>query len=210
MTIIIYVLCSDMDKYNSTKKMYPYHWAKPLLINNHDYSFENTIWNQLMDIYDEWQNIDMVGTISHSAFKKIKVDEMDEIINKKYYLPNKYYHFMDSNVLIPNCNTNKHPNFLIIWNDILSSLNLKNTTENCCNYWMCTPSLMKHFINWYTTICLPVLNLHPLIFTDAQYSSDYNNTIIKEKLIQLWGKPYYPHFPFIVERLNKCFFEKYY
>jgi glycosyltransferase involved in cell wall biosynthesis len=209
-SIIIYILCSDDQKLNHANDIYAkYSWAKPIVLKYQNYSFENTFWEQLNEIYNEWENCTMVGSLSYSAFKKIKLDEINEIIINKLYYPNKYYHFMDSNISIPNNNTNKHPNFMIIWNDILQKLCLKTTTENCCNYWMCCPLLMKHFISWYRTVCYPELIKHPLIFSNASYISDIN-IMKKEKLIKLWGNPYYPHFPFIVERLNKCFFETYY
>ena len=208
--IIIYVLCNNTDKLNSDKYN-KYKWAKPILLKYQDYTFENAFWRQLDEIQYEWENCDMVGTVAFSSFKKINLEDVDTIINNKFYLPNKYYHFMDSNVPIPNFNTNKHKHFLTIWNDILGKLSLKNTTENCCNYWMCSPELMKRFISWYSTICYPELVRHPLIFCDAGYSGeDWNNSLTKAELIKLWGKSYYPHFPFIVERLNKCFFETYY
>ena len=211
-TVIIYVLCSNDEKLTLSRKIYKkYLWAKPILLKYQDYTLENSFWKQLDEIQYEWDNYDMVGTIAYSAFKKIDLSQLDEIINSKLYFPNQYYHFMDSNVSIPNCNTNKHPQFMTIWNDILHKLNLKTTTENNCNYWMCSTLLMKHFIVWFSTICLPALIEHPLSFEDASYiSTDYNNIISNEGLIKLWGKPYYPNIMFILERLNKCFFETYY
>ena len=212
LTVIIYVLCSDTEKLTVANAIYnAYWWAKPILLKYQDYTLENSFWKQLGEIQHEWDHYDMVGTIAYSAFKKINLQQLDEIINNKLYFPNKYYHFMDSNVPIPNCNTNKHPQFMTIWNDMLNKLNLQTTTENNCNYWMCSKLLMKHFIVWYTTICLPTLIKHPLSFCDAGYkSTDYNNIITEENLIKLWGKPYYPNIMFILERLNKCFFETYY
>lgn len=208
--IIIYILCLDDEKLNLAKDIYSkYSWAKPVVLKHQNFSFENTFWNQLNEITDEWINCDMVGSISYSAFKKINLEHVDDVIKNEFYYPNKYYHFMDSNVQIPNGNTNKHPNFMIIWNDMLEKLKLKTTTENCCNFWMCAPSLMKHFISWYRTSCYRELISHPLIFSNASYTSD-NNVMLEENLIKIWGKPYYPHFPFIAERLNKCFFETYY
>lgn len=210
--IMIYVLCDNDEKYTSAQNIYSsYSWAKPILLKYHDYSFENSFWKQLTEIQGEWETSDMVGTISYSSFKKINLSELNDILIKKLYLPNKYYHFMDSNYPIPNFNTDKHPHFNKIWFYALDELKLKTTTENCCNYWMCTPLLMKHFISWYTDTCLPTLLKHPLIMEDSKYTGvDWNNTVTKPNLIKLWGKPYYPHFPFVVERLNKCFFETFY
>jgi glycosyltransferase involved in cell wall biosynthesis len=210
--VLIYVLCSNHEKLTLATNIYKeYLWARPILLKYQDYTLENSFWKQLDEIQHEWDNYGMIGTIAYSAVKKINLQQLDEIINNKLYFPNQYYHFMDSNVSIPNCNTNKHPHFMTIWDDILHKLNLKTTTENNCNYWMCSTLLMKHFIVWHTTICLPALIEHPLSFKDACYkSTDSNNIISKEGLIKLWGKPYYPNIMFILERLNKCFFETYY
>lgn len=208
--IIIYVLCLNEEKLNLAIDIYSkFSWAKPIILKDQNFSFENTFWNQLNEITDEWINCDMVGSISYSAFKKINLEHANEVITNELYYPNKYYHFMDSNIPIPNANTNKHPNFMIIWNDILKNLKLKTTTENCCNFWMCAPPLMTHFISWYKKDCYEELISHQLIFSNASYVSD-NNVMLEENLIRIWGKPYYPHFPFIAERLNKCFFETYY
>ena len=210
--IIIYILCADNKKFITSQKIYKkYSWAKPILLKYKDFSFENTFWKQLNEIEYEWENCDMVGTISSSAFKKINLMELDEILKNKLYLPSQYYHFMDSHFPIPNFNTDKHPHFNDIWVDILYKLNLKSTTENCCNYWMCSPELMKAFVLWYTDSCLPALLQNPFILEDAKYTGeDWDNAVTSEKLTQVWGKPYYPHFPFVAERLNKCFFETFY
>jgi glycosyltransferase involved in cell wall biosynthesis len=56
--------------------------------------------------------------------------------------------------------------------------------------------------------CNLPLNNNPFILENAYYQNNSlnPNTLNKEGLINLWGKPYYPNFPFILERLNKCFF----
>jgi glycosyltransferase involved in cell wall biosynthesis len=209
---IIYILCYDENTLNFAREFYSkYTWAKPILMKYQNYEFENAFWKQLYEIKEEWENYQMVGTLSYSCHKKINLEKVDEIINKKYYFPYSYYNFFDTNNPIPNLNTWKHPDFDNIWNDLLANLHLLNTTENCCNYWMCKPKLMKNFIYWYLNICLPELIKHPLIFENAMYNNnEYDNGLQVNKLEKLWGKPFYPNFPFICERINKCFFVSYY
>lgn len=206
---IIYILCYNDITYNNSLKIYnKYNWAQPIIISNQDYSFENAFWKQLIEIKNEWESCEMVGSLSYSAYKKIDLNVVDNIIKKKLYIPNSYYNFFDTNDLIPNSNTLTHPHFNSIWNDLLVNLKLFTTTENCCNYWMCKPELMKKFIYWYINKCLPELLNNPYILENANYQNNSLNlnTLNKEGLINLWGKPYYPIFPFIIERLNKCFF----
>ena len=206
--IIIYIICHNEEVLNNAFTIYnKYWWAKPILMQYQDYSFENSFWKQLSEIEIDWVNCDMVGSLSYSAYKKINLDIVDIIITNNLYIPNVYYHFMDSNVPIPNFNTEKHPYFNNIWNDVLIDLKLLDTTESNCNYWMCKPSLMKNFIDWYINTCSKKLIDYPYIFEDALYTGkDYNNSVNEAKLIKMWGKPYYPHYIFIAERLNKSFF----
>jgi glycosyltransferase involved in cell wall biosynthesis len=206
--IIIYIICHNEELLNNAFIIYgKYWWAKPILMKYQDYSFENSFWKQLSEMEIDWENCYMIGSLSYSAFKKINLDIVDTIISNNLYIPNVYYHFMDTNIPIPNFNTEKHPYFNNIWNDVLIDLKLLDTTESNCNYWMCKPSLMKHFIDWYINICSKKLIVHPYIFEDALYTGkDYNNSVNKEKLVEMWGKPYYPHYIFIAERLNKSFF----
>ena len=209
---IIYILCHNEEKLHSAITIYKkYWWAKPILMKYQDYSFENSFWLQLLEIQHEWENYNMVGTLSYAAFKKINLTMVDTIITNKLYLPNVYYHFMDSNISIPNNNTTKHPFFTTIWNDVLTSLKLVTTTENNCNYWMCKPVVMKHFIDWYLNVCLKTLTNHPHIFEDSLYTGeDFQNSVNKDRLVKICGKPYYPHYPFVMERLTKTFFVSYY
>ena len=211
-TTIIYIICYNAEKFKQSVYLYKkYTWAKPIIMKYQNYTFENAFWKQLYEIKHEWENCEMVGTLSYSCYKKINLEIVDNIIINKLYFPQSYYNFFDSNISIPNLNTIKHPHFNSIWNTVIDNLHLINTTENYCNYWMCKPELMKNFIYWYTNICLPELIKHPSIFENSDYNgSDFNNTIKQSNLIELWGKPFYPHLPFICERLNKSFFVTHY
>jgi glycosyltransferase involved in cell wall biosynthesis len=209
--IIIYILCHNEEKLNNAFVIYEkYSWAKPILMKYKNYLFENSFWFQLSELEKEWENCRMIGTLSHSSFKKKNLDLINTIITNNLFEPNVYYHFMDSIVQIPNANTVKHPYFDIIWKNSLIDLKLLDVTESNCNYWMCKPIIMKYFINWFINNSFKKLIKYPYIFEDALYTGeDYNNSVSKEKLIKIWGKPFYPHYIFIVERLNKSFFVSY-
>ena len=205
--VIIYILCYSEETYNKAISIYKkYNWAKPIIIKNQDYTFENAFWKQLLDIKDEWSNLDMVGILSWKAYKKkdiIDLELINKIILNKEYIGKDYIHFCDTNTLVNNSlNILSHTHFKDIWNYILNELKIKDFTESICNYFMSVPHKMLGFINWYVNILLPLLLNHPLIFEDANHNGD----ISKEDLIKLWDRPYYPHLPFILERLNKAYF----
>ena len=204
--VIIYILCHNETKLNESFNIYGgYNWAKPILMKYQDYSFENAFWKQLYEIQNEWINCIMVGTLSFSSYKKINLNYIDDFIKNKLYLQFSYYNFFNTNNIMPSINTQIHPYFNDIWNSTINQLKLFNTTESFCNYWICKPILMIKFINWYLDLLLPLLINNKHIFDNANYNTS-NNLLNEENLIALWGKPFYPNLPFILERINKAFF----
>ncbi len=201
--VIIYILCYNETRYNDAFNIYKkYNWAIPILMKYNDYSFENSFWKQLSETEEEWINYEMVGTLSYSAFKKIDLDCVNNIIVKKLYRPNNYYHFFNLNLKIPSVNTNNHPDFYNIWCRILPQLNLYSSNEAIGNYWICSPNIMKQFINWYIRVAKPLLLNDEDIFKNSNYkSSNFNIDLVK-----LWGKNYFPNYPFICERLIHTYF----
>ena len=203
--VIIYILCHNKEKYKFAKKHFKkYKWARPILMKYQDITWENAFWKQLSEIEDEWKDADMVGTLSPISYTKIDIESVNDIIlNETYKYP--YHHFMDTNSPAHKSAGMLHPYFLEIWNYMIEELELPNVTESYCNYWMCSPEYMKKFIEWYHSECLPTLLRNPLSYEDAKYG---DSKMTEEQLIQKWGKPYFPHIPFILERIHKAFFVK--
>jgi hypothetical protein len=200
----IYVLCHNEERFAMAKEKYAkYYWAVPIQMKYQDATFENAFWEQLTEIKDEWWECEMVGTISSTAHTKINIDTVDTIIRNRTIWTAGYYNFFD---LKRKMTFYHHPHLYKIIHDIAHELELEIPNENFCNYWMCKPSFMQHFIEWYKTIYKNAILRHPLSYTDAKYYG----TIDPKILMRLTSKPYYTHIPFVMERLNKAFFIKYY
>lgn len=201
----IYILCHTAERLESAEKIYGrYSWAYPVLMKYQDCSFENAFWPQLLELKDEWSACEFVGTLSWSAHKKINLGIINKHISEGYYSGREYVNFNDSGILVRKSGVKTaHPHFMEIWDDVTNRLEVDDVTENCCNYWICTPTLMERFIRWHAEICRPLVLKHPLIFTDAKYGG----AMTPVELDKLWSMPYYPHVPFIMERLNKAFFD---
>jgi glycosyltransferase involved in cell wall biosynthesis len=210
--VIIYILCKNTELLElACEKYKKYIWAKPVLLKYQDYTFENSFWrNQLNELKHEWQNCDMVGSLAYASFYKINLEQVNNIILNKKYLPNSFFHFFKTNFTIPNSNTDSHPCFNSIWKYALYKCNLVDVYETFCNYWMCKPKLMEHFIDWHNNVLHPILLEHPDTLTDAKYNNltqIYNNIENEKKnLLELWNHDYYPHYPFVAERINTSFF----
>lgn len=205
--IIIYILCYNNDTYCNAVNYYSkYTWARPIILENKDYTFEHVFWNQLKTIKSEWINCDMVGTLSHKAHLKVNIDNINNIIVNKLYTPSHYYHFarLNINVLNPRSyGVSSHPNFDKLYIELLKKFKFYDTNECLYTYFMSTPNLMITFIEWYLSICLPFIKEHPLSFIDSTYKGD----VSKEKLLENFGVPYYPLLPFVLERFIPCYFD---
>jgi hypothetical protein len=197
----LYILCHTEERLHQAREIYSkYGWAVPILMKYQDGTMENAFWKQLLEIEHEWMSCEMVGTLSFSAYKKINLDIVDCIIQSREIWKSGYYHFNDHP---REMGCDMHPHLTQIAKDVLSVLGLPLPTENWCNYWMCKPHYMKEFIDWYTCVLKPLVMNHPLAFTDATYTQSKMSV---EECKKTFGTPYYPHYIFVIERLNKVFF----
>jgi len=199
--IKIYILCYNQERFDAAGAQYPYSWAHPILMKYQNCTFENAFWPQLLEIRDEWASCEFVGTIAFTAKRKINVGLINKRIIEGYYTDKSYVHFSDTGRLVLK-NKTDHPNFKEIWTDMLKTLQIPDVVEGWCNYWMCTPALMDGFLAWHRDVLTPVVLAHPLIYSDSKYKG----ALSEADLVRLWGRPYYPMVPFIMERINRAFF----
>ena len=199
--VILYILCYNEETLQKALKKYKYYyWAKPILIKTQSILFENEFYSQLLDMKHEWINCAMVGTLSHRAFEKINIGKINSLIEENYKKP--YYHFYRVNRSLRNEEIPEAQKKII--HELLDKWKIKDTTCQYCNYWMCKPKLMILFIEWLINDSIPYLKKNPLCFEDSKYI--HAKSLTEEQLIQLWGKPYYPNLPFVLERINPLFF----
>ena len=198
----IYILCHTDARFREAADIYRgYKWAIPIRMKYQDCTFENAFWKQLMEIKDEWIDCDRVGTLSFSAYKKISLKDVDTIIRQSEKWDSDYHNFFKNPAALKNIS--KETYTIIV--DTIKKLNLSlPSINNNCNYWMCSPLKMIGFIHWFHTVLRPTVLAHSLALAECKHSRDLR----AEDLIKLWGKPFYPHVPFVLERLNICYFNE--
>ena len=195
----IYILCNTADRLTQARTIYRDYWAVPILMKYQDITFENAFWQQLLEIKDEWLSCDMVGVLGFTAYKKINIVTVHNTIvsGKK-----DYHHFWTNKRPLDNY----HPHIIPIMTDVCRDLGIADPTRSFCNYFMCSPTRMVDFIDWFEISAKPVVMAHPLIMTNAIY---HGGKMTSSQLMALCGVPYYPHVPFVFERLNIGFFLNY-
>ena len=206
---IIYILCHTQARLEEAQRIYaPYGWAVPIMMKYQNATFENAFWQQMWQIRGSWRKASVVGAFSFRAYQKLNLNVVEHVLMHKSYEPNGYFHFMDSGTpVLEHRTVMRHRNlFAIYWNDMLDALNLNDTTSAHCNHFIARPDHMLKFIKWSYWQARPAALQHPLALADYDYRA---KTLTKDELMKVCGRPHYPFVVFIMERLNKCWFDKY-
>lgn len=211
----IYVLCYDENSRNSANNEFKdKEWAKVVFIKT-TVLFENIMYDSwLIDNYEEWKDLDYIGTISWKASQKIPLPNINKVVD--YMYNNNYgisvFYTIPINMIE---RTNYlHPKFKSLWTKILLTAGFTNEMiletnfiGFYCNYWITTPKLMLEYISFFKDIKKIIDNLEDIqddIWSDAGFKS--TTLISKDRCMRIFNKPYYPYHPFIYERLPNFFF----
>lgn len=206
---IIYILCHNDERLERAKIIYrAYEWAVPIKMKYQNATFENAFWPQMWEMRSRWRKSNVVGAFSFRAYQKISLHIVDKAIQERWYDAKGYMHFMDSGIaVLDHLSVRHHRNlFAVYWNDMLDLLGLNDTTSAHCNYFITKPQHMLNFIKWYYWKARPVALKHRMALVDYQY---VKGSLTTDQLMTLCGRPHYPFVPFVLERLNKCWFDKY-
>jgi hypothetical protein len=211
----IYILSYNEDTYNTAlEKFNDKLWANVININTTIY-LENIMYNSwLINHKNDWINSDYVGTLSWRSFQKIKIPKLDDSVNS--VLINKsnadvvVFAPISMNLLYQ-ASRDHGKRFKSLWIYLIKSLGFSaeqaiDPTVKLffCNYWMAKPNVMMDYIDFFSRAKF-ILENDQEIQDDLWSNSNYNGYVSKEKLMEIFGRPYYPFHPFLLERLP-CFF----
>jgi len=206
----VFILCASELKLQQAQQTFSsYTWARPILLEQSYQTLlwqENIAWNQIIARYgDILDSHDYVGTLSSSCTRKISLRKLDRFL-RKVDTSVDFYHFLSKP-----CETavewgvKCHPKYEEAWNALCEKHKAyKYTPAVFCNYWICRPALFKDFAQWMTGIMKDCESL-PIMYENARYPG----AISPEQLQRLWGRPYYPLVPFVLEQYSFHFFKHY-
>jgi hypothetical protein len=177
-----------------------YWWAYPILVPGAD-TLNPLCENKMIVEYKTilkglYEDFDFIGTMAYSATTKIDMNAANKLINSGVI--DSFYHFAVDDHSIENSTAQNHPNFMTIWARCCEPLlgSAATVKHSKFNYWVCSKELFCRYSDFLTTTLMPILAQDPLIETDARYCSGAGHNVQK-----LNGKPYYTHWPFILERV---------
>jgi hypothetical protein len=204
---IIYILYYDNESKLRAYEEYGGNSICKLIFVPTTIYFESfVIMELLLQRINEWKGCDYIGLISYKARAKctipINFSFLDNAKKRGYniiffmYAPSTFDYF--------NHGYKIHKNLEKIINILtdLVPLNLNETVPAYCNYWCMTPSVLYKyiiFLRHMKTIFENNADLSELLFEDAGYAKP------PEHFSEVTGMEYYPHHPFVMERLTGVF-----
>jgi hypothetical protein len=214
---LIYILCPSRDILLKTQEKYKkFEWARPLLMPHLDNDipiFENAAYTIIKSLEPEWIEKEYVGTLSYKFEEKILLEDVLSKIGEKKY---DYVHFfVREDRSACNSGISCHgDDFEVAWNLLKENFSSKSyeIVECASNYWMCRPRFMLEFIKWHCRV-VDFAKSNQVFHKEAFYCV---GTLTTSELERIWGKPYYPLLPFVLERFcvmffvhhKECFFEQ--
>ena len=209
--IIIYILCYDDNTEEFSKTYFKhYDWARIHRIKNQSHLFEGVMYQtELLELYDEWKDVDYVGTISHSFFKKMKIEELLLMLNTSNPLSHDVVIFKSfaSDLFHLHSNPDLKRAYQEIYRQTMP-FRFSRTIQrySIYNYWMAKPTFMLRYIQFFNNTWLPVVEKHHLIWNNAGYLDEKLSPEALNKLTKRVS--HYPMHPFVNERIPIPFFKE--
>lgn len=219
MKIRVYILCyDDHSERIATEQFDGFVWATVLKIPSSVY-LENCMYGFLLEqlLKQEsipWDTYDYVGTLSWKAPSKIAIPDMDAV--SRYLRVSDHdvvaFCFNASTLSLVTQASMTHRAFRSIWCELLDQLGMDAEDVDTkvrpfyCNYWIAKPSWLKKYILFYMQAQLVLETHEPLqaaLWSDSEYAL---SSLSSERCLKVFSRPYYPHHPFVCERLPSVFF----
>jgi hypothetical protein len=198
--VLIYVLCfHDESEEIAREDFGSFSWARIYRLKKQTELFEGIMYkDELLELYDEWKDVDYVGTISYSYLRKFPKNK-EYLLNKLGNL-DRNFHGLIHSLSNPMYHNEKMKDYMIL---LIERVNLKPSKSwFFCNYWCCKPSIMKAYITWFNNVWLPNLYSIEALWEDPHYKPSLH-------CIKSETKIRYTYHPFLTERIVSPYFDYY-
>lgn len=218
MKIVVYVLChDDHSRRVATEAHAGSSWARVLHIPTTRY-LENVVYEHVLgDRPGEWVDADFVGTLSWKAHLGTRLPprmhELGAALRGAYDVVAfvSPAHAPFASAMVEHAAA-AHPPFLAVWVPLLRELGIPEEEAVSdaipgffCNNWMATPAWMALYTAFFQR-ARRLLDTLPGVRDALWSSSGYRGAIPRERLMEIYGVPYYPMHAFVCERLPCVFF----
>jgi hypothetical protein len=218
--VLIYIVYHDEESKQIAEKYKAYPWAKPMYIPSTKY-LESISYKILAEREEEWKEKQYVGVLKYSFEEKIPIYDFVNICQHSeadvITLVGNESHSPDvgkeASMIQSACVS--HPLFPTIWSHFLM-IYFKQTGTDIfseeipafySNYWIAKTHSFRSYLPFVRDM-IHVMEKDTYIQNILNENALYFERIDKEKLIQIFGFPYYTYHPFILERLPCYFFWK--
>lgn len=215
MRLVVYVLAYDEESTQAARaKFADCDWARVVTLPDDPVAnkyMEGAAFLSVLPAHRaEWQDADLVGTLSWRAHEKISMSqEFDKLCTEVQQadvvalLPSTEHMLMQA--------VRCHPRFLEVWVPLLQKMGYATRDavsirlpSMYCNYWLAKPEWMHKFLAFYAK-AVHLLETDEELQDPLWDSACYNTALPAERLMKIYRKPYVPYHPFVNERLVSAF-----
>ena len=214
--VLVYVLAHNEETLAKAQEEYgAFPWAKTIILPQTIW-LENVMYvSYLMEHYDEWKDMDYVGTIAYSAStKQPLVHRMQEICENAKSNGSDVIGLLYRGDPLVVAAERWHPGFTQCWLAAWKSIGFTNDNillhesikSFYANYWLSKPQFMTEYCKLMAYFDFRVRTdslLKGILWRDSKYETRGKN-IAKmpvERKMALWEVPYYPQLIFVAERM---------
>jgi hypothetical protein len=219
---LIYVLCPTQADVRAARETFREHpWAVPIVIPTTFYLESVMYFHVLPHRRAEWEHAEYVGTIAHSAPRKLRSAEsipaILDVLKNGSEKHSDVVAFMMRTLPLIQVAEAWHPGFLDAWVPALKhhgfppdKIVSPDIVPFYCNYWAATPATMDTYIAFFSSFRMTLDTLpgvYEAIWKDSGYHRAHPDAgrMTRDRCEEIWGTRHYPFHPFVCERLP-CFF----
>ena len=222
--ILLYIVChDDASEHDANNLLTLYPFGKVVRVKDTSPYFESQVYTKLLG-NNEYKDYTWVGVITYSFIKKIGfVDILKECQNTNQ---EQYNVISFLNLVFSKPRTGHDVSFVesvamqhgpFFWQIMINLLKVhgynetdimsKNTVGFFSNWFLTTPDLFAKYIEFYNS-CVELLESNEVLSSYVKENAYYNNpNMSPDRLVAIFGKPYYTLQPFIFERMPSFFFQ---
>jgi len=208
--IRVYILYYSDVSHMIARQLEHFPWARLVRVGQSSKFMESQFLRTLSDLEPEWRDAPYVGMCGYGIMLKqtgVPRRSMETLVDESKNADFISFYGALKEPLIENT-CKFHPEFASIWTALLKKLEITDCSDIPlwfpCNSWMAKPQWMKQYLEMALKV-MHWLETDVELMGLCDQDTHYQGKLSAESRLQLFGKPYYTYYPFVMERLPALF-----
>ena len=208
--VVCYVLCPTAADLKAAKPRFTDPIFKPIVIPQTHWLEAIMYISELEKREHEWNDAEFVGCVAHTAWiKQPNLGMVNDTIARGRQTKSDIIALMGGGRcrMVDNGSKYHGPAFRLAWEKAWAMMGYDKMQSNkvvdsfFCNYWLAKPNVMRFYcqhMRYFAARCGWMQVRNSVFWRNASYA---NTRQTRENMTKLFGQPFFPMMPFIVERI---------